>query len=147
MFEIDYKLSDFLINKNEVNFCDFFKLKIDKKYDIIIGNSPYVKTKKGNLYIDFIEKCFNLLNKNEELIFIVPYDFFKLTMSTKILNKMLNEGNITNVFHPNNEKTFENASIDIMIFRYCKTENKNFETIFNEKLLFLINSNGMITFK
>lgn len=60
MYEIDTNI-DFLntINKKNIIFGDFLKKKINKTYDTIIGNPPYVKTSKGNLYIDFIEKCYN----------------------------------------------------------------------------------------
>ena len=80
MYEIDSEIK--LLNKiekNKVMYCDFMKQTITKTYKTIIGNPPYVKTKKGNLYIDFIEKCYNLLDNNGELIFIVPSDFLKLT--------------------------------------------------------------------
>lgn len=64
------------INKDKVIYTDFILEDIHKKYISIIGNPPYIKTKKGNLYIDFIHKCYNLLEDNGELIFIVPSDFF-----------------------------------------------------------------------
>lgn len=71
------------------NFIDF---KTNDKYDYIIGNPPYIKIQnidnndlnkmkkefpdfiKGNtnIYIYFIIKCFNLLNENGKLIFIIP---------------------------------------------------------------------------
>lgn len=101
--------------------CDFLTTKINKKYETIIGNPPYVKQKgKVNLYISFIEKCFDLLSDNGELIFIVPSNFFKLTSSAKILSRMLAEGSFTDLFFPNDEKLFENASIDVVVFRYAK---------------------------
>ena len=56
---------------------------------------------------------------NGELIFIVPFNFFKLTSVSKLLNKMMNKGTFTDIYHPHNEKLFEYASIDIIIFRYC----------------------------
>ena len=63
---------------------------------------------------------------------------------------MMKNGNFTHVYHPNNENLFENASIDIMIFRYCK--NKNLEKITNYtegtyvNNVYCIESNGIITF-
>ena len=120
--------------------------KINKLYKTIIGNPPYIKTKKRNIYIDFIEKCFNLLDNNGELIFIIPSDFFKLTSSTKILNQMINEGTFTHIYHPHNEKLFENASIDVIVFRYCKNKLLEKKVLYNNKLMFIINSNGLITF-
>ena len=90
MYEIDrnIKLLD-KINKDEVIYGDFMTQIITKKYKTIIGNPPYIRTKKGNLYIDFTEKCYNLLDDNGELIFIVPADFLKLTSASKLLDIMI----------------------------------------------------------
>jgi adenine-specific DNA-methyltransferase len=148
MYEIDntIKLLDG-INTNDVIYTDFIKEDIHKKYISIIGNPPYIKTKKGNLYIDFIDKCYNLLEDNGELIFIVPSDFFKLTSSYKLLNEMMENGLFTHIYHPNNENMFDGASIDILIFRYCKNSSIEKKTIYNDKMKFIINSNGIITFE
>lgn len=146
MFEIDtnIKILD-NVDKNKIIFGDFMIQKIDKLYKTIIGNPPFIKTKKGNLYIDFIKKCFDLLDTNGELIFIVPSDFLKLTHATKILNQLMSEGTFTHIYHPNNEKLFENASIDIIIFRYCKNKLLEKKVIYNDKLMFITNTDGLIT--
>jgi adenine-specific DNA-methyltransferase len=148
MYEIDknIKLLD-KIQKDQVIYGDFMIQTITKKYKTIIGNPPYVRTKKGNLYIDFTEKCYNLLDDKGELIFIVPSDFFKLTSSYKLLNLMMANGTFTHIFHPNNEKLFENASIDVIVFRYCKNNLIEKKILYNDKLLYIINSNGLITFE
>lgn len=147
MYEIDnnIKLLD-KINKNDVIYGDFIKQDIKKLYKTIIGNPPYIKTNKRNLYIDFIEKCYNLLDENGELIFIVPSDFLKLTSASKLLNNMMINGAFTHIFHPHNEKMFENASIDIIIFRYCKNNLIEKKVLYNDKVLYIINSDGLITF-
>jgi adenine-specific DNA-methyltransferase len=148
MYEIDTTiqiLDD--IQKNAVIYGDFIKQSITKTYKTIIGNPPYVRTKKGNLYIDFTEKCYNLLEDNGELIFIVPSDFLKLTSASKLLNKMMSQGTFTHIFHPNNEKMFENVSIDIIIFRYCKNTLIDKKVYYNDKLLYITNSDGLITFE
>jgi adenine-specific DNA-methyltransferase len=147
MYEIDknIKLLE-IIDKDKIIFEDFLKQNINKKYITIIGNPPYVRTKKGNLYIDFIEKCYNLLNNNGELIFIVPSDFLKLTSSSKLLNEMLSNGTFTHIFHPHNENMFDNANIDIIIFRYYKNNTIDKKILYNDKLLYIINNDGLITF-
>ena len=147
MFEIDTTIEILeTINKKKIHYGDFLEFEINKKYTTIIGNPPYIKTTKGNLYMDFIKKCFDLLKNNGELIFIIPSDFFKLTCAIKIINIMLENGTFTHIFHPHNEKLFENASIDVIVFRYCK--NKDLEKIicYNNKKLYINNSNGLITF-
>jgi adenine-specific DNA-methyltransferase len=42
---------------------------------------------------------------------------------------------------------FENASIDIIIFRYCKNNLIEKKVLYNNKLLYIKNSNGLITFE
>jgi adenine-specific DNA-methyltransferase len=147
MYEIDenIQLLDG-IDRNKVVYGDFINIKINNKYDTIIGNPPYVKTKNGNLYIEFIKKCFNLLNDKGELIFIVPTDFLKLTSSHTLLSEMMSVGNFTHINHPNNEGLFENASIDVMVFRYCKDNSLKKITSYNNKTKYLIESSGLITF-
>jgi len=87
LFEIDYTIK-FLNPLLKVNYTDFLQHNITKKYVTIIGNPPYVKTKKENLYIKFISKCYDLLDENGELVFIIPSDFFKLTSAKSLINKM-----------------------------------------------------------
>ena len=147
MYEIDKKIKLLdKIQKDEVIYGDFMQQTITKTYKTIIGNPPYVRTKKGNLYIDFTEKCYNLLDDNGELIFIVPSDFFKLTSASKLLNGMMTNGSFTHIFHPHNEKMFENASIDVIVFRYCKNNSIEKKVLYNDKKLYITNSNGLITF-
>lgn len=146
MYEIDETINLLgEIEKDSVIYVDFMKQDITSKYKTIVGNPPYIRTKNGNLYIDFVRKCYNLLELGGELIFIVPSDFFKLTSSSKLLDTMVSNGCFTHVFHPHNEKMFENASIDVIVFRYCKN-NCIEKTLYNDKIMFMRNSNGLITF-
>lgn len=147
MYEIDTKIQLLeKIDKDRVVYGDFMKQTITKTYKTIVGNPPYVRTKKGNLYIDFTEKCYHLLDDNGELIFIVPSDFLKLTSASKLLNVMMTNGTFTHIFHPHNEKMFENASIDVIVFRYCKNNSIAKQVLYNNKVLYITNSNGLITF-
>lgn len=147
MYEIDtqIKLLD-NIEQDKVVYGDFITQQITKTYKTIIGNPPYVRTKKGNLYIDFTEKCYELLDIDGELIFIVPSDFLKLTSASKLLNIMMTQGTFTHIFHPHNENMFANASIDIIVFRYCKNSLIEKKVLYNDKILYITNSNGLITF-
>lgn len=129
-----------------VIFGDFLTQKIDKKYKTIIGNPPYVRTKSGNLYIDFIDKCVKLLEDDGELVFIVPADLFQLTSAARVLDSMMQAGTFTHVWHPHNEKMFENATIDVVVFRYQKSPNLAKKAVYNGRKLNVINNNGLITF-
>lgn len=146
MYEIDNRIKMLDDIPQNVIYTDFIEADIKKKYKTIIGNPPFVRTTTGNLYIDFIEKCYNLLENNGELIFIIPSDFFKLTCASKILNNMISNGSFTHIYHPHNEKLFENASIDVMIFRYCKNNELKKEVLYNNEPLYIINNDGLITF-
>jgi adenine-specific DNA-methyltransferase len=55
-------------------------------------------------------------------------------------------GTFTHIFHPNNEKMFENASIDIIVFRYYKNNLIEKKVLYNDNSLYITNSNGLITF-
>ena len=148
MYEIDKKIKLLdKIQKDKIIYGDFMKQTITKTYKTIVGNPPYIRTKKGNMYIDFTEKCYNLLDNNGEMIFIVPSDFLKLTSASKLLNIMMLNGTFTHIFHPHDEKMFENASIDIIVFRYCKNNSIKKKVLYNDKLLYITNSNGLITFE
>lgn len=151
MYEIDEKIKLLdNIEKENVVYCDFLQQNITKLYKTIIGNPPYIKSKKKslkmNVYIEFIEKCYHLLEDKGELIFIVPSDFLKLTSSSKLINIMMNNGTFTHIYHPNNEKMFENASIDIIIFRYCKNKLLEKKILYNDQVKYIINNDGLITF-
>jgi adenine-specific DNA-methyltransferase len=149
MYEIDDTI-DLLDGVNGVTYGDFLVLARDivKKYDTIVGNPPYVRTRRGNLYIDFVETCYRLLADNGELVFIVPADFLKLTSAAPLLNDMMMNGSFTHIFHPHNEKMFEGASIDVIVFRYCKNREleKRGGVLYNGILRKITNMNGLITF-
>lgn len=134
------------VERSFIRYGDFIKMNLEEKYDTIVGNPPYIRTKTGNLYIDFIAKCFELLNTCGELIFIVPSDFFKLTSSSNIIARMMSSGTFTHIYHPHNENMFENASIDIIVFRYCKDQSLSNETLYNGTKMYLKHNNGLVTF-
>jgi adenine-specific DNA-methyltransferase len=147
MYEIDKSIVLLEnIEREDVIYGDFMKQIINKRYKSIVGNPPYVKTKQGNLYIDFTEKCYHLLEENGELIFIVPSDFFKLTSAAKLLNEMMIHGTFTHIYHPHKENLFANASIDVVVYRYCKNKDLVKKTLYNDKLLYITNNDGLITF-
>lgn len=147
MYEIDTSIVMLpSVPSPKVIYGDFLQQHITKHYDTIIGNPPYVKTKKGNLYVEFTERCFDLLSENGELIFIVPSDFFKLTHASKLLERMMNAGTFTHIYHPHDETLFEHATIDVVVYRYCKNRSLPKQVLYNDTLLNITNSKGLITF-
>tara|TARA_B100001142_G_C14341269_1_gene657979 strand:+ start:2371 stop:3522 length:1152 start_codon:yes stop_codon:yes gene_type:complete len=146
MYEIDPNISLLEGIPDNVIYGDFMKQNIVKFYKTIVGNPPFVRTKHGNLYIDFTRKCYELLESDGELIFVVPSDFFKLTCASKLLDTMLRNGTFTHIYHPHDEHLFENASIDVIVFRYCKSNLLEKEVLYNKRNLYICNSNGFVTF-
>lgn len=150
MYEIDTTISMLNgIDRKRVLFQDFLQSTITTTYQTIVGNPPYVKYKKGNLYIDFTKKCWELLDQEGELIFIVPSDFFKMTRCSSLLINMLTHGHFTDVFHPHQEGLFQDASIDVLIYRYCKSQNNGDDKkiIYNGETRYLHSHDGVITFE
>lgn len=128
-------------------YKDFTSQQLNRKFKTIIGNPPYVKQKgNSNLYIKFIEICYEYLEDNGELIFIVPSDFIKLTSASSIIHKMTENGTFTDFLFPHNEKLFHGATIDVVVFRYEKGLLGQRKTMVNEKECFCNVRRGIITF-
>jgi adenine-specific DNA-methyltransferase len=103
----------------EVVWGDFLSADIPHKFKTIVGNPPFVKTGGTNLYIEFIRKCLTHLDtQNGEMIFIVPSDLLRATAARGVLKTMMERGTMTHVLLPHNERLFEGASVDVVVFRY-----------------------------
>lgn len=147
MYEIDTNIEMLpCVNTENLTYGDFLQQDIVRKYKTIVGNPPYVKTSTGNLYLDFIQRCHSLLEDGGELIFIVPSDFMKLTSATSLISHMMETGTFTHIFRPNDEKLFEHASIDVIVFRYCLDPKLDRTVLYNDEPKRLVETNGTITF-
>lgn len=146
-YELDSTVKPIVtFNANQtVIYGDFTKQLITQKYKTIVGNPPFVKQRTGNLYIKFIDLCFNLLTDDGELVFIVPSDFIKLTSASALITKMAQVGSFTDFLFPHDESLFEEAAVDILVFRYEKGLLQKTTTLNNKTMLCNI-SNGIVTF-
>ena len=146
-YELDASVEPVVtFNQNQVSvYADFTQQLITTKFKTIIGNPPFVKQKTGNLYIKFVELCYNCLDDGGELIFIVPSDFIKLTSASALISEMTATGSFTDFLFPNDEKLFEGASIDVVAFRYEKGLN-DIKTVVNGQDMFCNVNKGIITF-
>ena len=114
-------------------------------FKTIVGNPPYVKMRGKNLYIRFIERCFELLADDGEMLMIVPSDFVKVTSSAKIVTLMTAVGSFTDFWFPHNETLFEDAAVDVVLFRYQKGIRGNNTNLNGLQKTYSIES-GILTF-
>jgi len=121
---------------------DYLNHKFNSKFDLIIGNPPYItndnlhpliKTRikeltgsgEGNIYYAFILKSIELLEENGELIYILPYDFFFNTYAKQLREKMIEEGSFELIIDLGDLNIFKNAAPETIIFKWKKNKNKN----------------------
>jgi adenine-specific DNA-methyltransferase len=131
------------IIKNE----SFVSAKIDEKFDLIIGNPPYIRwknleeelkqelatnhlwNKHFNSLCDysyiFILKSIEHLKENGQLIFITPEYWLNTTHSQTLRNYMLQNGYFEEIYHFNETPIFNNVTVSIIIFKFVKSKNKN----------------------
>lgn len=125
------------------NFIDYSK----KKYNVIIGNPPYVRIQNlkkdeiikikneypiisGNLdlYIYFIIKCTDMLDDDGKLIFIVPNSFLYNKSCIKIKNFLIDNGYLEYVIDFKDKKIFTGFSTYtcIIVINKYNSKNRNF---------------------
>lgn len=142
-FEIDPSLAQAF---NCVQYKSFVSAKIDGKFDLVIGNPPYIRWKNlenelkqelssnaiwnkyfnslcDYLYI-FILKSIELLNENGQLIFICPEYWMNTTHSISLRNYMVQNGYFEEIYHFNETPIFDKVTVSIVIFKFVKSREK-----------------------
>ncbi len=140
-YEIDYSLAK---NFPYVKYESFVTADIKDRFDLIIGNPPYIRWKNledelknellnshlwnkyfnslcDYLYI-FILKSIELLNENGQLIFICPEYWLNTTHSISLRNYMVQNGYFEKIYHFNETPIFEKVTVSIIIFKYIKSK-------------------------
>ncbi|MBP7496166.1 MAG: Eco57I restriction-modification methylase domain-containing protein [Bacteroidales bacterium] len=140
-FEIDETLNqEFPV----VQHKSFISAEFNDKYDLIIGNPPYIRWKNledklkrelqhnylwnkyfnslcDYLYI-FILKSIELLNEKGQLIFICPEYWLNTTHSIGLRNYMVLNGYFEEIYHFNETPIFDKVTVSIIIFKYIKSK-------------------------
>jgi adenine-specific DNA-methyltransferase len=86
--KVNQKLGSYIPHALTLMNADFIDFETDIKYDLIIGNPPYVVKRntppqfknissgRPNIYCWFIYKCIQMLNDDGILAFVIPNSFF-----------------------------------------------------------------------
>jgi len=170
------KLTDYdqVIEKLDIKFkifnLDFLLEFSSDKFDIIIGNPPYVENKKikdiefkrkltkrfksayrlFDLSVVFIERSLELLEHNGYLSFILPNKFLSADYGIKVRALLLNKSEIKEIINISSLQIFQNAATYPIILTLTKVKPSE-EHVVNIKIFKNMNglheNNGVKTIK
>jgi adenine-specific DNA-methyltransferase len=144
-------------NKNE-NIClyneNFINYTTNNKFDLIIGNPPYVVIKKNNipeeynsitygrpnLFCLFIYKCIKLLKDDGILAFILPNSILNTSYYEKIRKYIYDTCNILELIEFNNKKFVETTQDTVcIILKKSFIKTNKYIINYKSKIFFNIN--------
>jgi adenine-specific DNA-methyltransferase len=142
--EIDSELAEH--DKFPVENCSFISWKSDKKFDLVIGNPPYIRWKDldepqkqeikdhhffgglvnslSDYLLPFIALSIELLREEGELIFITPAFWLQTKHSKGIRDFISSHGQITDLVDFGETPIFKGVSTSLIIFKFVKTQKK-----------------------
>lgn len=152
VIEIDQKKSDELrekqYNNAEVTCADFidYSMNHDEKYDLIIGNPPYIRKKNlseenrqkslqlldyfelpnsvfQNLWVPFILGSIKLLSPKGAIFFILPFEFLQVQYAENLRNFLETKFNTIEII-TFEEKIFDEIEQDVCLV-YLSNEKKD----------------------
>lgn len=141
-----YEIDDSIDNPYQfVQYESFISSPLDK-YDVVIGNPPYIRWKNleqelkyelqssqlWNTYFNslcdymfiFILKGIEQLTSGGELIFITTEYWMNTTHSTSLRNYMVEQGYISDIYHFKEAPLFEGVCASFIIFRFVKSQDR-----------------------
>jgi len=135
-FDKAYYLNAKLINS------DFLTYKSKKKFDLIIGNPPYMKcsllnedmqnnlekickTKASDIYYGFIINSIKLLKENGTLLFILPKSFFTNKYASFLRKFILSNGYFEEIIDLGELNVFDTANVETIIFKFKKNKDQD----------------------
>lgn len=146
---VAYELDEELISnrfKNIIINESFISAKVYEKYDLIIGNPPYIRWKNleedlknelnhnyyWNKYFNslcdysyiFILKSIEHLKEGGQLIFITPEYWLNTTHSQTLRNYMMQNGYFEEIYHFNETPIFDNVTVSTVVFKFVKSQHK-----------------------
>lgn len=142
-----YEIDSSLENKYDfVKFTSFLSVPTTERYEVIIGNPPYIRWKNiepelkkelernllWNKYFNslcdylfiFILKSIEHLKENGELIFICTEYWMNTTHSATLRNYMCEHGFFTEIYHFKETPLFEKVTASFIIFKFIKSKQK-----------------------
>jgi adenine-specific DNA-methyltransferase len=152
-----YKDND---NINLINY-DFIEYDPDNKYDLIVGNPPYVVMKNGipdefqdittgrpNLYCWFLYKCINLLEDHGILAFVIPNSILNTSYYDVLRQYIISKCEILNIIEFDKSKTkffdTEQGTIGLVLMKYHSQDiysSTKYIVARNNKTLFNVDYN------
>ena len=141
-YEVDKQLNT---GYNFVKYESFISSPIDEKFDVVIGNPPYIRWKnlepelkdevKDNYlwrkycnslcdyHLIFILKSVEQLVNGGELIFICTEYWLNTTHSKSLRKYLRDNGYFSDIYHFKEAPLFDAVTASFIIFRYVKDSN------------------------
>ncbi|MHA2203875.1 MAG: HsdM family class I SAM-dependent methyltransferase, partial [Candidatus Hodarchaeales archaeon] len=123
---------------------DFFAFPISRKFDVVIGNPPYIRWKNlpleqrqyfssssfwqkrmnglTDILQPFIFKCVDHLKPSGELIFITPLFWMQTLHAEPLRRFLLENGSLEILINFHETKIFPKANLNLVIFKYRKSK-------------------------
>jgi adenine-specific DNA-methyltransferase len=137
----------------DVAHSSFLTWQPDMKFDVVIGNPPYIRWKDlkdeaktelkslaqwdvlynslSDYLIPFISTSVEHLNDGGELVFVTPSFWLHTQHSKKLREWLLSEGAVSDIIHFGEATVFPGVASSIVIFRFVKGAKPDLINLYN----------------